>query len=144
MTSGSFFREMFRCWYIRECMKPPRPEKICLHCGRRFSWRKKWADCWEEVKTCSQACRRERGSARARLAEEAILELARERGPEKSLCPSEAARKLDAENWRRHMTEIHHAARRLARSQKLRILQKEKQIDPDQVRGPVRLQIQTS
>ncbi|MCM1983378.1 DUF2256 domain-containing protein [Lyngbya confervoides] len=36
------------------------PEKQCQVCGRPFSWRKKWADCWEEVKYCSERCRRRR------------------------------------------------------------------------------------
>ncbi|HAN45850.1 MAG TPA: DUF2256 domain-containing protein [Cyanobacteria bacterium UBA8156] len=34
------------------------PQKICPVCGRPFTWRKKWADCWEEVKYCSDRCRR--------------------------------------------------------------------------------------
>jgi hypothetical protein len=33
------------------------PEKMCEVCQRPFSWRKKWAKNWEEVKYCSQACR---------------------------------------------------------------------------------------
>ena len=33
------------------------PSKICIHCGRPFSWRKKMAKVWEEVKYCSDACR---------------------------------------------------------------------------------------
>jgi hypothetical protein len=33
------------------------PEKICLHCGRPFTWRKKWAKDWENVRYCSDACR---------------------------------------------------------------------------------------
>ncbi|NJK59354.1 MAG: DUF2256 domain-containing protein [Oscillatoriales cyanobacterium SM2_1_8] len=37
------------------------PHKICPVCGRPFTWRKKWADCWEEVKYCSDRCRRQRG-----------------------------------------------------------------------------------
>ncbi|XAW90478.1 DUF2256 domain-containing protein [Vibrio sp. CDRSL-10 TSBA] len=37
--------------------KPHLPEKQCVACGRPFTWRKKWADCWEEVKYCSQRCR---------------------------------------------------------------------------------------
>ncbi|HCK21185.1 MAG TPA: hypothetical protein DHW15_03205 [Bacteroidetes bacterium] len=36
------------------------PEKICLVCGRPFNWRKKWARNWEEVKYCSDACRKKR------------------------------------------------------------------------------------
>ncbi|MEQ9298537.1 MAG: DUF2256 domain-containing protein [Cyclobacteriaceae bacterium] len=36
------------------------PEKICVTCGRPFTWRKKWNACWEEVRYCSERCRRER------------------------------------------------------------------------------------
>ncbi|HBH51323.1 MAG TPA: DUF2256 domain-containing protein [Planctomycetaceae bacterium] len=38
--------------------KKPLPEKICPVCQRPFTWRKKWERCWEEVKYCSEACRR--------------------------------------------------------------------------------------
>ncbi|MEI6428372.1 MAG: DUF2256 domain-containing protein [Pseudanabaena sp. ELA607] len=34
------------------------PQKDCLICQRPFTWRKKWADCWDEVKYCSERCRR--------------------------------------------------------------------------------------
>jgi len=33
-------------------------EKICLHCQRPFTWRKKWERDWEQVKYCSERCRR--------------------------------------------------------------------------------------
>ncbi len=33
------------------------PSKICLACYRPFSWRKKWAKVWTEVKYCSDKCR---------------------------------------------------------------------------------------
>ncbi|MEM8553840.1 MAG: DUF2256 domain-containing protein [Pseudomonadota bacterium] len=33
------------------------PDKPCQQCGRPFTWRKKWANCWEEVKYCSDRCR---------------------------------------------------------------------------------------
>jgi hypothetical protein len=33
------------------------PTKICVVCGRPFSWRKKWARDWENVKYCSERCR---------------------------------------------------------------------------------------
>lgn len=36
------------------------PEKICLICGRPFSWRKKWEKDWENVKYCSEKCRRQK------------------------------------------------------------------------------------
>jgi hypothetical protein len=37
-----------------------RPTKICPVCGRPFQWRKKWKDVWDEVKYCSERCRRNR------------------------------------------------------------------------------------
>ncbi|MEH6644149.1 DUF2256 domain-containing protein [Sulfitobacter sp.] len=36
------------------------PQKICVTCAKPFSWRKKWADVWEEVRYCSERCRRHR------------------------------------------------------------------------------------
>ncbi|WP_346348388.1 DUF2256 domain-containing protein [Sulfitobacter sp. KE43] len=40
--------------------KENRPQKICACCGRPFSWRRKWADVWAEVRYCSQRCKRQR------------------------------------------------------------------------------------
>ena len=37
------------------------PVKTCPVCGRPFTWRKKWERCWEEVRHCSEKCRRRRG-----------------------------------------------------------------------------------
>ncbi|NYS60287.1 DUF2256 domain-containing protein [Vreelandella salicampi] len=34
------------------------PEKTCAHCKRSFTWRKKWARCWNNVRYCSERCRR--------------------------------------------------------------------------------------
>ncbi len=36
------------------------PAKTCPCCGRPFAWRKKWARVWDEVKYCSERCRRTR------------------------------------------------------------------------------------
>lgn len=33
------------------------PVKICARCARPFTWRKRWANCWEAVRYCSKACR---------------------------------------------------------------------------------------
>lgn len=45
-------------------MKKPKkhnlPSKICAICGKPFDWRKKWENCWEDVKYCSERCRRSR------------------------------------------------------------------------------------
>jgi hypothetical protein len=34
------------------------PTKLCPVCRRPFAWRKKWARDWDQVKYCSDACRR--------------------------------------------------------------------------------------
>ncbi len=34
------------------------PTKTCVACGRPFAWRKKWETVWDEVRYCSDACRR--------------------------------------------------------------------------------------
>ena len=39
------------------------PSKPCAACGRPMAWRKAWAKNWEQVKYCSDACRRHKGPA---------------------------------------------------------------------------------
>jgi hypothetical protein len=34
------------------------PSKVCVTCGRPFVWRKAWAKVWDEVRYCSERCRR--------------------------------------------------------------------------------------
>ena len=34
------------------------PSKICIICERPFTWRKKWQKVWDEVKYCSQKCKK--------------------------------------------------------------------------------------
>jgi hypothetical protein len=34
------------------------PIKICLVCQKEFAWRKKWERDWENVKYCSERCKR--------------------------------------------------------------------------------------
>nr|WP_090255066.1 DUF2256 domain-containing protein [Ectothiorhodospira marina] len=45
--------------------KPNLPTKICVVCGRPFAWRRKWVRVWDEVRYCSERCRRQRGSVGA-------------------------------------------------------------------------------
>jgi hypothetical protein len=35
------------------------PTKTCAACARPFAWRKKWAEVWDDVRYCSDRCRRE-------------------------------------------------------------------------------------
>ena len=46
--------------------KPNLPQKVCIACGRPFTWRRKWALNWDEVRTCSDACRTGRRAAARR------------------------------------------------------------------------------
>lgn len=39
------------------------PSKMCTVCNRPFEWRKKWEKVWDEVKYCSERCRRARTSS---------------------------------------------------------------------------------
>jgi len=48
----------------RNLSKSDFPEKICLVCQRPFTMRKKWQNCWDEVKYCSERCRRRRDHAK--------------------------------------------------------------------------------
>ncbi|AXT62734.1 DUF2256 domain-containing protein [Aquimarina sp. AD10] len=34
------------------------PIKTCVVCNRPFAWRKKWEKVWDEVRYCSERCRR--------------------------------------------------------------------------------------
>ncbi|MEE2903783.1 MAG: DUF2256 domain-containing protein [Myxococcota bacterium] len=36
----------------------PFPDKICPVCLKPFSWRKKWERDWQNVRYCSERCRR--------------------------------------------------------------------------------------
>ncbi|QJD97246.1 DUF2256 domain-containing protein [Mucilaginibacter robiniae] len=42
----------------KQILKENLPQKICAVCQRPFTWRKKWAKCWDDVKYCSDRCRR--------------------------------------------------------------------------------------
>jgi hypothetical protein len=47
------------CWNnMKTVKKGDLPEKVCPVCQRLFSWRKKWKENWDEVKYCSEKCRR--------------------------------------------------------------------------------------
>lgn len=69
-----------------------------------------------------------------------MLALARERGPSKTICPSDAARAVGGDNWRDLMGDARDIARELARRGDVEITQKGKVLDPDATwRGPIRI-----
>jgi hypothetical protein len=69
-----------------------------------------------------------------------ILQLAAERGEEKSFCPSEVARAL-SEEWRPLLTHVRAAARRLAEEGRIDILRHGKPILPSEIKGVIRLRL---
>ena len=72
---------------------------------------------------------------------ETILSMADERGPEKSTCPSEVARRLFPDDWRNHMKEIVDEAIELHNQAKVVITQKGLPIDVNHIKGPIRIKI---
>ena len=38
------------------------PVKTCATCGKPMVWRRKWARVWDEVRYCSERCRRTRAT----------------------------------------------------------------------------------
>ncbi|PHR19654.1 MAG: DUF2256 domain-containing protein [Hoeflea sp.] len=50
----------------KQLRKSHLPQKTCACCNRPFSWRRKWARVWEEVRYCSDRCRTAARSQRTR------------------------------------------------------------------------------
>ena len=121
----------------------PVPEdKFCKVCGRRMEWRAAWADCWDEVKTCSSGCRKRGLRREDSELEEALRQLLEERGGQKTICPSELARQRYGEGeWRAQMEPVRMAARRLVVKGQAEILQKNQVVDPSTAKGPIRVRL---
>lgn len=117
------------------------PEKPCAHCGRNFAWRKKWASNWDDVKYCSDLCRRSKRPELDRQLEETVLELLKSRAPSSSICPSEAAKRVSPEDWRPLMERTRQAARRLAYAGQVDITQGGRPVDPTAFKGPIRVRL---
>lgn len=70
-----------------------------------------------------------------------ILDLLAERCAGKSICPSEAARRLQPDDWRPLMDDIRSVAKRMVDEGRLVVTQRGEPIDIETVRGPIRLQL---
>jgi len=128
-------------------------DRICASCGRAFAWRKAWARDWEQVRYCSEGCRRRKVRPVDRALEAAILELLATRADGATICPSEAARavvtgaergggSLAAQGddaWRTLMEPARRAARRLVAAGEVELIQRGRVVDPSTFRGPVRI-----
>jgi hypothetical protein len=74
-----------------------------------------------------------------RRLERAITDLLDDRRAGATICPSEAARRVDPEAWRDLMEPARAAARRLVAAGDLEITQKGAVVDPSTATGPIRL-----
>ena len=121
-------------------------EKTCVSCGRRIEWRKKWERNWDEVRYCSEACRRAKVSDIDRALESAIADLLDRRAAGATICPSEAAKVVGGvggergeEPWRSLMEPARRAARRLVAAGEVEITQGGQVVDPSSAKGPIRI-----
>lgn len=117
-----------------------KPVKHCRYCGRVMAWRKAWAKNWDEVRYCSQRCRRRKVRPIDRQLESTIMDLLAQRGVGESICPSEAAQAIDEDDWRDLMEPARCAARRLVNDGVAVITQRGREVDPSTATGPIRIQ----
>lgn len=68
-----------------------------------------------------------------------IRRLLKERGDEKTICPSEVARSLAPEGWRPLMQKVRDVAAKLAAKGEVVITQRGRRVDPERARGPIRI-----
>jgi hypothetical protein len=74
--------------------------------------------------------------------EDTILALTGERGPEKTICPSDAARAIGGphpDGWGPLMIPVRRVAVRLAKEGRVVIYRKGKAVDPDDFKGVYRI-----
>ncbi|MFK7917456.1 MAG: DUF3253 domain-containing protein [Ilumatobacter sp.] len=116
--------------------------KPCVVCGRDIEWRKKWERNWDDVRYCSDACRRMKLTDTDRALESSILDLLDRRAGGATICPSEAAKAVGGAGdagWRPLMEPARRAARRLVVAGSIEITQRGVVVDPSTARGPIRL-----
>ena len=117
----------------------PPDRKPCKACGRTITWRKKWARDWDDVRYCSDACRRRKVSAVDLRLEEAIRSKLLQRAASSTICPSEVARDLGGDDWRELMEPARAAARRMVAAGEVEITQGGQVVDPSTAKGPIRI-----
>lgn len=109
--------------------RPDLPTRTCVVCGREMVWRKAWARTFDEVRYCSDACRRARVTpADTALEEELVSALhSRKRG---AVVDPEQVVAGERESVRR-------AVRRLAARGEVEVVQGGRVVEPSHARGPL-------
>lgn len=70
-----------------------------------------------------------------------ILRQVEARGDDKSICPSEVARGLAPDDWRKLMSAVRRAAVRLSQAGRLDILRKGRVVSAAEMHGVIRLRV---
>jgi hypothetical protein len=82
----------------------------------------------------------ERGPKWWERIEACVVEMVQARGPDKTICPSEVARRLAGdEDFRPLMPHVREAAAALAERDEIAVTQKGRAVDARTVKGPIRL-----
>ncbi|MBE9157116.1 DUF3253 domain-containing protein [Nodosilinea sp. LEGE 06152] len=77
-------------------------------------------------------------SATANVIRVTLLDLVTQRGPDKTICPSEVARALSSEDWRSLMPAVREVGQALEAEGHVVVTQKGQVVDPSQAKGPIR------
>lgn len=104
-----------------------------------MQWRAKWANNWDAVRYCSDACRARGVTSIDRELERRILTLLDSRAASATICPSDAARAVGGAEWRELMEPARRAARRLVAAGEVDITQGGAIVDPSSAKGPIRI-----
>ncbi len=104
-----------------------------------MQWRKKWSRSWDEVRYCSDACRKRGIRPVDQDLETAIMELLASRPRNATICPNDAAKLVVGEEWDRFVKPARAAARRLSVEGRVVITQDGRRIDPSTAKGPFRI-----
>jgi hypothetical protein len=104
-----------------------------------MEWRAAWAANWDEVRYCSDRCRKRKVQPIDVALETSIMSLLANRAGGATICPSEAARAVDPSGWRELMEPARSAARRLVACGEVEITQGGHVADPSTCKGPIRI-----
>ncbi len=111
--------------------------KICQSCGRKIEYRKKWEKVWDQIKYCSNECKKNKNKFDY---SKPILDLLNTRGSNKSICPSEVLTNEQKQD-KVMMEHVRRSARNLVHEEIIEITQNNKPVDPLHFKGPIRLRL---
>ncbi len=107
--------------------------KICLSCGREMTYRKKWEKNWDEVKYCSDECRRNKNKYDFR---ETILNALNQATTKSILSVEDVIKTLDS-TTPDTVEHIRRSVRLLYHEKKIEVLQNNKIIDGGNFKGAI-------